>query len=117
MLRKAGGFGAYIEGWALYAEQLAQEMGFYADHPAWELGYVHDALLRSGRLVSDTVIHALRWSRKEAVATLRGIEGPPPAYPGQALARYSILPGQARSEDHTSELLSLLLISYALFFF
>jgi uncharacterized protein (DUF885 family) len=97
MLRKAGGFGAYIEGWALYAEQLAQEMGFYADHPAWELGYVHDALLRSGRLVTDTGIHALRWSREKAVATLSGIEGDPPAYAGQEIERYSIWPGQACS--------------------
>jgi uncharacterized protein (DUF885 family) len=97
MLRKAGGFGAYIEGWALYSEQLAQEMGFYADDPAGELGYVHDALLRSGRLVTDTGIHALRWSREKAVETLSGIEGDPPAYAGQEIERYSVHPGQACS--------------------
>jgi uncharacterized protein (DUF885 family) len=97
MLRKAGGFGAYIEGWALYSEQLAQEMGFYADDPAGELGYIHDALLRSGRLVTDTGIHALRWSREKAVETLSGIEGDPPAYAGQEIERYAVHPGQACS--------------------
>ncbi len=97
MLRKAGGFGAYIEGWALYSEQLAQEMGVYATDPAGELGYIHDALLRSGRLVVDTGIHALRWSREKAVETLSGIEGDPIALAGQEIERYSVNPGQACS--------------------
>ncbi len=97
MLRKAGGFGAYIEGWALYSEQLAQEMGFYADDPAGELGYIHDALLRSGRLVTDTGLHAMRWSREKAVETLSSIEGDPPAYAGQEIERYAVSPGQACS--------------------
>jgi uncharacterized protein (DUF885 family) len=97
MIRKAGGFGAYIEGWALYSEQLADEMGFYKDQPAWELGYIHDALLRSGRLVTDTGLHALKWSREKAVETLSGIEGDPPAYSGQEIERYAVTPGQACS--------------------
>jgi uncharacterized protein (DUF885 family) len=97
MVRKAGGFGAYVEGWALYSEQLADEMGFYKDEPAWELGYIHDALLRSGRLVTDTGIHAMRWSREKAVETLSGIEGDPPAYSGQEIERYAVSPGQACS--------------------
>jgi uncharacterized protein (DUF885 family) len=97
MVRKAGGFGAYIEGWALYSEQLADEMGFYHGEPAWELGYIHDALLRSGRLVTDTGLHALRWSREKAVETLSGIEGDPPAYSGQEIERYAVNPGQACS--------------------
>ena len=97
MLRKAGGFGAYIEGWALYSEQLAQEMGVYAADPAGELGYIHDALLRSGRLVVDTGLHALRWSREKAVETLNGIEGDPIALAGQEIERYGVNPGQACS--------------------
>ena len=97
MLRKAGGFGAYIEGWALYSEQLAQEMGFYNDHPDWELGYIHDALLRSGRLVTDTGIHALRWDREKAVQTLHDIDGDPIALAGQEIERYACNPGQACS--------------------
>ena len=97
MIRKIQGFGAYVEGWALYAEQLAQEMGFYRDQPAWELGYIHDALLRSGRLVVDTGIHAKRWSREQAVATLSGIDGDPIALSGQEIERYACSPGQACS--------------------
>jgi uncharacterized protein (DUF885 family) len=97
MLRKAGGFGAYIEGWALYSEQLAQEMGFYADHPDWELGYIHDALLRSGRLVTDTGLHSLRWTREKATETLSSIDGDPPELAQQEIERYACNPGQACS--------------------
>ena len=97
MIRKAGGFGAYAEGWALYSEQLAQEMGFYAEEPAWELGYIHDALLRSGRLVTDTGLHAQRWSREKATETLSSIDGDPPALAQQEIERYCVWPGQACS--------------------
>ncbi len=95
--RKMLFFGAYVEGWALYAEQLADEMGFYRDQPAWELGYIHDALLRSGRLVVDTGIHARRWSREQAVQTLSGIDGDPISLSGQEVERYAVMPGQACS--------------------
>ncbi|MDE2487438.1 MAG: DUF885 family protein [Alphaproteobacteria bacterium] len=95
MIRKVQGFGAYIEGWALYAEQLADEMGVYKDNPAGELGYIHDALLRSGRLVTDTGIHAMRWSREKAVATLSSIDGDPVSLSGQEIERYSVWPAQA----------------------
>ena len=97
MYRKMLFFGAYIEGWALYAEQLADEMGFYKDQPAWELGYIHDALLRSGRLVVDTGIHAKHWSREKAVETLSGIDGDPISLSGQEIERYAVSPGQACS--------------------
>ncbi len=95
MIRKIQDYNAYVEGWALYAEQLAQEMGFYRDQPAWELGYIHDALLRSGRLVVDTGIHAKRWSREQAVATLSGIDGDPVTLSSQEIERYACSPGQA----------------------
>ena len=72
-------------------------MGFYKDEPAWELGYIHDALLRSGRLVTDTGLHAMRWSREKAVATLSGIEGDSADYAGQEIERYAVNPGQACS--------------------
>ncbi len=97
MIRKAGGFGAYGEGWALYAEQLADEMGFYKDQPAWELGYIHDALLRSGRLVTDTGLHAMKWSREKATETLSSIDGDPVSLSGQEIERYCVTPGQACS--------------------
>jgi len=97
MIRKAGGFGAYAEGWALYSEQLAQEMGVYTDQPAWELGYIHDALLRSGRLVTDTGLHALRWSREKASQTLASIDGDPLPLAQQEIERYCVTAGQACS--------------------
>ena len=97
MIRKAGGFGAYGEGWALYVEQLAQEMGFYKDHPDWELGYIHDALLRSGRLVTDTGLHSLRWSREQASQALSDIDGDPISLAQQEIERYCVTPGQACS--------------------
>jgi uncharacterized protein (DUF885 family) len=97
LIRKAGGFGAYAEGWALYSEQLAQEMGFYKDHPDWELGYIHDALLRSGRLVTDTGLHALKWSREQASQALSDIDGDPISLAQQEIERYCVTPGQACS--------------------
>ena len=97
LIRKAGGFGAYAEGWALYSEQLADEMGFYKDQPAWELGYIHDALLRSGRLVTDTGLHSLRWSREKASQALADIDGDPISLAQQEIERYCVTPGQACS--------------------
>ena len=64
--RKYGGYGAFTEGWALYAEKLAKEMGFYAD-PYHNFGRLQNELWRSVRLVLDTGIHAKRWTREEAI--------------------------------------------------
>ncbi|WP_293679025.1 DUF885 family protein, partial [uncultured Phenylobacterium sp.] len=97
MIRKAMGFGAYSEGWALYAEQVVQEMGLYKGEPLNELGYIHDALLRSARLVTDSGLHHLRWSREKAIAEMRAIEGDPEPLASQEIERYSVWPGQACS--------------------
>ncbi len=97
LIRKASFFGAYGEGWALYSEQVAQEMGFYRDQPLWELGYIHDALLRSGRLVTDTGLHSLKWSREKAIAELSRIDGDPISLSTQEIERYCVWPGQACS--------------------
>ena len=64
-LRKFGGFSAYSEGWALYAEQLADELGAYAT-PLERAGYLQSFLFRATRLVVDTGLHAKRWSREKA---------------------------------------------------
>jgi uncharacterized protein (DUF885 family) len=65
--RQFGGYTAYSEGWALYAEQLPLQMGLYRD--AWqEFGQLSMELMRAGRLVLDTGLHALRWSREKAIA-------------------------------------------------
>lgn len=62
-------FGAYMEGWAMYAEQLGYELGLY-ETPEEVLSYLHYDLLRSARMVIDTGIHIKRWSREKAVAYL-----------------------------------------------
>nr|WP_309088860.1 DUF885 family protein [Phenylobacterium sp.] len=97
MIRRVMGFGAYAEGWALYSEQVVQEMGLYKGEPLNELGYIHDALLRSARLVCDSGLHNLRWSREKAIAEMRAIEGDPEPLAAQEIERYSVWPGQACS--------------------
>lgn len=97
MIRRVMGFGAYAEGWALYSEQVAQEMGMYKGQPLNELGYIHDALLRSARLVTDSGLHSLKWSREKAIAEMRAIEGDPEPLAAQEIERYSVWPGQACS--------------------
>src|SRR5437764_1062226 len=66
LLRRIGDFNAYIEGWGLYSERLAEEMGLYSDDAA-RLGMLTLHSLRAGRLVVDTGLHALGWSRQQAV--------------------------------------------------
>ncbi|TAJ74889.1 MAG: DUF885 family protein [Phenylobacterium sp.] len=97
MIRRVMGFGAYAEGWALYSEQVVQEMGVYKGEPLNELGYIHDALLRSARLVTDSGLHNLKWSREKAIAEMRAIEGDPEPLAAQEIERYSVWPGQACS--------------------
>jgi uncharacterized protein (DUF885 family) len=64
--RQQGGYTAYVEGWALYAERLGEEVGFYED--PWSMyGHLEDEMLRAIRLVVDTGFHAKRWSRDQVV--------------------------------------------------
>ena len=65
-LRKLGFFSAYSEGWALYAEQLADELGVYRDNPLGRAGFLQSFLFRAARLVVDTGLHTKRWSREQA---------------------------------------------------
>ena len=64
--RRFGGYGAYAEGWGLYAEGVGKEMGFYED-PYSEFGMLSTQLWRAVRLVTDTGIHAKRWTRERAI--------------------------------------------------
>lgn len=65
----------YSEGWATYAEQLADELGVVEDDPFARIGYLQWMLFRYGRVVADTGIHAMRWSRERAVRELRELQG------------------------------------------
>ena len=92
--RSFGGYTAFSEGWALYAEQLPIDMGLY-DDPWQEFGRLSMELMRAGRLVTDTGVHALRWSRERAVAWLD--ENTPSNHADNvtAIQRYIVTPGQA----------------------
>ena len=68
--RKHGGNSAYTEGWALYAEQLGKEVGFYQD-PGSDYGRLRSELFRAVRLVVDTGIHDMNWSRDQVVDYMR----------------------------------------------
>jgi uncharacterized protein (DUF885 family) len=82
----------YVEGWAVYAERLAWEMGLYENDPLANLSRLGFELSRAARLVIDTGIHAKAWTRHEAAAYYEGATGRP-ASPS-SMHRYIILPGQ-----------------------
>jgi uncharacterized protein (DUF885 family) len=97
LLRKTLGFSAYGEGWALYAEQLADEIGAYDDDPLGRLGYLKFQLFRANRCVVDTGIHHLHWSREQAIAYFVDQEGEAPGFAAREVERYCATPGQACS--------------------
>ncbi|MFN3515076.1 MAG: DUF885 domain-containing protein [Phenylobacterium sp.] len=97
MLRRIAGFPAYSEGWALYSEELAKEMGVYENDPLGEIGMLQAALFRSARLVVDTGLHAKRWSREKAIETMVSIDGSPESAAATEIERYCVWPGQACS--------------------
>jgi uncharacterized protein (DUF885 family) len=96
-LRKMMGFSAYEEGWALYSEQLATEMGEYKSDPLGEIGQLHDAMFRGVRLVVDSGMHALKWSRERAVKYYVDTLGDLEASAITEIERYAVWPGQACS--------------------
>ncbi|HEY8616862.1 DUF885 domain-containing protein [Phenylobacterium sp.] len=97
MLRRTAGFPAFAEGWALYSEQLALEMGMYEGDPLGELGMLQAALFRAARLVVDTGLHAKRWSREKAIETMVAIDGSPVSSATTEIERYCVRPAQACS--------------------
>jgi len=97
IIRRVLGFNAYQEGWALYAEQLAGEMGMYDDDPFGRIGYLHDALFRGVRLVVDTGLHDQRWSREQTVKYYVDTLGDQEASAVTEVERYCVEPGQACS--------------------
>ena len=97
LIRKTVGFSGYAEGWALYAEQLADEIGMYDDDPLGRIGYLRAQLFRAARCVVDTGIHHLRWSRETAIAYFIDLEGDAPGATAREVERYCANPGQACS--------------------
>ncbi len=97
LIRKAGGFSGYGEGWALYAEQLADEIGMYDDDPLGRLGYLKFQLFRANRCVVDTGIHHLRWSREKAIQYFVDQDGEALGFATREVERYCTNPGQACS--------------------
>jgi len=92
LIRTLLSFNAYSEGWALYAEQLADELGVYNDFEVGRLGYLNSIAFRAARLVVDTGLHAKRWSRERARQYFLEAVGDENA---SEVDRYATWPGQA----------------------
>ncbi|QUL37630.1 DUF885 family protein [Erythrobacter sp. JK5] len=90
-------FGDYGEGWALYAEELAKEMGLYEGDRLGDLGRLRMENYRAARLVVDTGIHHKRWSREEAIDYMVGVTGESRESIQREIDRYAVWPGQAAS--------------------
>jgi uncharacterized protein (DUF885 family) len=97
LIRKVIGFSGYSEGWALYAEELAVEMGMYEDDPLGQIGMLHDAMFRAVRLVVDSGMHHKRWSREQAVKYFVDNIGDAETSAITEIERYCVWPGQACS--------------------
>ncbi len=89
------GFNAFVEGWALYAEQLVAEDGFYEKDPFGRLGYLNAQRFRAVRLIVDTGMHAMRWSRQKAIDTMVAETGRSLGSVTSEIDRYCASPGQA----------------------
>jgi len=88
-------FNAFSEGWALYAEQIVDEAGLYASDPLSRLGYLQAQQFRACRLVVDTGLHALKWTREKAIRFLVENTGRAEAGMTSEIDRYCVWPGQA----------------------
>ena len=97
LIRKVIGFSGYAEGWALYSEQLAVEMGIYKTDPRGHIGMLHDALFRAVRLVVDSGMHHKKWSREQAVKYMAETMGDEESGSVTEIERYVVWPGQACS--------------------
>jgi uncharacterized protein (DUF885 family) len=88
-------FNAYTEGWALYAEQLADELGVYQEDPVGRLGYLQSIAFRACRLVVDTGLHAKHWPRQKAIEWFATSNGSGLEEVTSEVDRYCAWPGQA----------------------
>ncbi|MES2290426.1 MAG: DUF885 family protein [Pseudomonadota bacterium] len=97
LLRRRGFYSGYSEGWALYSEQLADEMGMYDGDPLGQVGYLQSLLFRATRLVVDSGMHVKRWSREKATDYLIATTGIARGRSQGEIDRYTVWPGQACS--------------------
>lgn len=97
LIRRRGFYSGYSEGWALYSEQLADEMGVYDGDPLGQVGYLQSLLFRATRLVVDSGMHAKRWSREKATDYLIATTGIARGRSQGEIDRYTVWPGQACS--------------------
>jgi uncharacterized protein (DUF885 family) len=95
LIRSLLAFNAYSEGWALYAEQLASELGVYDGDPMGRLGYLQSLAFRACRLVVDTGLHSKRWTREQAIRWFSTTNGSPIDEVTSEVDRYCAWPGQA----------------------
>lgn len=95
LIRSLLAFNAYSEGWALYSEQLADELGVYDDDPMGQLGYLQSSSFRACRLVVDTGLHAKRWTRDKAIDWFVSTNGDDRGSVTGEVDRYCSMPGQA----------------------
>ncbi|MGB9332564.1 MAG: DUF885 domain-containing protein [Steroidobacteraceae bacterium] len=95
LIRQQTLYTAYAEGWALYAEEFAAEIGMYKDDPWGDLGRLQLELLRAARLVVDTGLHAEGWSREQAIDYMVSTTGMAEGDVTSEVERYMALPGQA----------------------
>jgi uncharacterized protein (DUF885 family) len=95
LIRQMLAFNAYSEGWALYAEQLADELGAFDKDPVGRLGYLQSIAFRACRLVVDTGLHAKGWTRAQGVQFFVDVNGSNPLEVASEVDRYCSWPGQA----------------------
>lgn len=95
IFRTFGLFTAFIEGWALYSEQLAWELGFYENDPFGNLGRLQGEMMRAVRLVVDTGLHYKKWTREEAIDYMVANTGMTTTEVTTEIERYIVMPGQA----------------------
>ena len=95
LVRSLLAFNAYSEGWALYAQQIADELGVYDDFPVGRLGYLQSLAFRACRLVVDTGLHAKQWTREQANEWFVTNNGSNPEEVRGEIDRYCAWPGQA----------------------
>jgi uncharacterized protein (DUF885 family) len=95
IIRQEPIYTAYAEGWALYAERFAAEIGMYKDDPLGDLGRLRDEMLRAVRLVVDSGMHAKGWSREQSIRYMSDNTGMAETEVTTEVERYMALPGQA----------------------